>query len=82
MEYNSTKATTVENVKMTHAETFEPNDKITHHQRLTRIRVSMVLLVKSSTKEENVNIITRHSPENTRGRGEIMWGLHPLKPPW
>ena len=48
---------------MTHEEIFEPNDKITHQQRLTRIRVNIILLMKSntkgkySTKEENVNII-------------------------
>ena len=48
---------------MTHAEIFEPNDKITHQQRLTRIRVNIILLMKSNTKgkyrtkEENVNII-------------------------
>ena len=51
---------------MTDAETFEPNDKITNHQGLTRIRVNMVLRVKSNTKEENVNIIARHLPENSR----------------
>ena len=30
----------------------------------------MVSLVKSSTKEENVNIIARHSPENSRNLPE------------
>ena len=105
---------------MTHAEIFELNDKITHQQRLTRIRVNIILLMKSntkgkySTKEENVNIIEHATHQKIvatyqkqetrlerkvfffffymveipngyltpRGRGEIMWGLHPLKPPW